>query len=71
VTSADVGNGNVRGYRFQRGGKDTWVIWSPTGAPHTVTLGRVPTAINDALGATLPPAQSFVVDAKPLYVEFP
>ncbi len=71
VTSADVGNGNVRGYRFQRGGKDTWVIWSPTGAPQTVTLGRVPTAITDALGATLPPAQSFVVDAKPLYVEFP
>jgi hypothetical protein len=71
LMASDVGVAGVRGYRFERNGRDVWLMWSANGVPRAVTLNRAPSAITDALGASPAVSQNFAVDAKPLYIEFP
>jgi hypothetical protein len=71
VSASDVGSGGVKGYKFNRGGKAEWVIWSLDGSTKTVTLPGTPAAITDALGASVAAAASLQLTAKPLYIEWP
>jgi hypothetical protein len=59
----------VMGYKFQRGNRRIWVLWSLDGNPHSITLSSVPLAAWDALGVSVIPASSMNITLNPLYLE--
>jgi len=70
IGSLDVGTSGVAGYKFNRGDRLVWVLWSHDGATHTMSLSGVPYAAWDALGASLTRSSSMTVDLKPIYLEW-
>jgi hypothetical protein len=71
ITAADLGGAaGVKGYKFQRGDRGIWLLWSLDGATHSINLSGVPVAVWDALGASVTPAASMNVTLKPLYLEW-
>ena len=60
----------VRGYRFMRGPKTVWVLWSLDGSPHTIVFPSLPDAIYDIVGNPQSTAQEFTVTLSPVYVEW-
>lgn len=71
ISSTDVGVSGLAGYKFKRGNTDVWLVWSRGGATKTATFARMPADITDALGVSYAPAQSFAINIKPVYIEFP
>jgi len=72
ISSSDIGGATgVKGYKFNRGDRRIWVVWSRDGASHSITpsLGA-PIAAWDALGNSVTPNASMNVDLKPLYLEW-
>ena len=70
ITSSDIGGASsVKGYKFNRGDRRIWVLWSLDGATHLITL-PVPLAAWDALGHSVSPAASMNVSLNPLYLEW-
>jgi hypothetical protein len=71
VSVAEIGGtGGVTGYKFQRGDRRVWVLWSLDGGTHTINLAGVPLAAWDALGVSIIPKASMNVTVKPLYLEW-
>ncbi len=71
ISMADIGGvGGVKGYKFQRGDRRVWVLWSLDGGTHTINLASVPLAVWDALGNSAPPTASMNITLKPLYLEW-
>jgi len=72
LTPADVGGSAlVKGFKFNRGDRRIWVLWSLDGDPHSITpnLGT-PLAVMDALGSAITPAHTMTVDVNPVYLEW-
>jgi hypothetical protein len=70
ITSADVGDSNIAGYKFRRGNTDVWLVWARTSTVRTATFTRQPAGITDVLGASFAPVKSFAINPKPIYIEF-
>jgi hypothetical protein len=70
ISASDIGGtSGVMGYKFNRGDRIIWVLWSKDGNQHTITLSK-PLAAWDALGVYVTPAASMYVTFKPLYLEW-
>jgi hypothetical protein len=72
LSPSDIGGSTVvKGYKFNRGDRRVWVVWSLDGSSHSITpnLGT-PLAVVDALGNTVMPSSTITVDLKPLYLEW-
>jgi len=72
VSPSDIsGSNGVKGYKFNRGDRHVWVVWSLDGSPHSITpnLGT-PLSVVDALGSAVAPASTLTVDLNPLYLEW-
>ena len=71
IGSADIGGvSGVKGYKFNRGDRTIWLLWSLDGSSHDITFSSAPLAVWDALGNSVTPATSMNVDLKPLYLEW-
>ena len=71
VSKSDVGGvSNVKGYKFQRGDRRIWILWSVDGNAHTIKLSSIPLAAWDALGVSVTPVKSMSVTVDPLYLEW-
>jgi hypothetical protein len=71
ITAADIGGASgVMGYKFQRGDRRIWVLWSLDGNQHSINFSSVPLAAWDALGDSVTPAASMDVTLNPLYLEW-
>jgi len=71
IGSADIGGvSGVKGYKFNRGDRTIWLLWSLDGATHLISLSGLPLAAWDALGNSVTPAASMNVDLIPLYLEW-
>ena len=71
IVSADIGGvSGVKGYKFNRGDRTIWLLWSLDGSSHDITFSSAPLAAWDALGNSVTPATSMNVYLKPLYLEW-
>lgn len=70
ITSADVGDPAVAGYKFNRPSGDVWVVWSKDNQPKTLTLTTAPTTVYDALGTPRSAGASVGMTTTVLYLEF-
>ena len=71
ITGSDIGGASgVKGYKFNRGDRRIWVLWSLDGASHSITLSSLPLTAWDALGNSVTPAVSMNVSLNPLYLEW-
>jgi len=71
ITGSDIGDASsVKGYKFNRGDRRIWVLWSLDGAAHSINLPGVPLTAWDALGNPVTPAVSMNVTLNPLYLEW-
>jgi len=71
IIGSDIGGvPGVTGYKFNRGDRRIWVLWSLDGNTHSISLPDVPLAAWDALGNSVPPAASMDIDLNPLYLEW-
>jgi hypothetical protein len=61
---------NIMGYEFKHNNRNIWLLWSLDGNDQLVNLPELPLAIFDALGNSIPNANSILVNAKPVYIEF-
>ncbi len=59
----------VKGYAFDRGDRQVWVMWSLDGAEHVVTLPFTPYAVFDVVGGSLAVSSTMTVTLSPVYVE--
>jgi hypothetical protein len=59
---------SILGFKFLRGDRPIWVIWSGDLQTHTVDLGSTPDWIIDALGEEVATSDSIQVGMKPLYL---
>jgi hypothetical protein len=62
---------NVRVYEFTNASKRIWVMWSPDGQNHTITLPAGTTKVIDKYGNTLSPSNNQLTVNSPVYVEMP
>lgn len=72
--NADVSNlAGLMGYKFDRGDRRIWVLWSLDGATHLVTLlPGTPLAVWDASGSPVTvTTNSLTITVQPLYVDWP
>jgi hypothetical protein len=60
----------VKGYSFDSGDRNIWVLWSLDGKSHTITLPLAPDAAWDALGNPLIPTKFMPIDLVPTYLEW-
>ena len=71
ITVADIGGvSGVEGYKFLRGDRRIWLLWSLDGDPHSINLSEAPLAAWDALGNPVSPTASMNVTLNPLYLEW-
>ncbi len=74
--SGDIGSGDInpssgiKGYKFNRGDRRIWLLWSLDRAEHSISLPAQPTAAWDALGNPISPSINMRVDVKPIYLEW-
>lgn len=74
ISGADVNNpAGLMGYKFDRGDRRVWVMWSLDGAPHTITFAAgVPLAVWDTLGNPIRATTNMLtLDVQPYYIEWP
>jgi hypothetical protein len=72
VAKSDVGGtAGIKGYKFNRGDRKVWVLWSLDGGNHLAQFSGTPLAVYDYLGVSSTPSSSQVVMTAPLYVEWP
>lgn len=71
ISSADVGATGVTGYKFNRGDRRVWLVWSLDGAWHVITPNPgIPAAVWDSLGTSIAPSASLSVGLNPIYLEW-
>ena len=72
IGSTDINDPTgILGYKFDRGDRQVWVLWSLDGNPHTITLTPgTPAAIYDALGNPQTTSNTIDVGLNPLYLEW-
>jgi hypothetical protein len=74
VNGADVNNPvGLIGYKFDRGDRRVWVMWSLDGAPHPITFSAgVPLAVWDTLGNPVTTTiNALTLTLQPYYIEWP
>jgi hypothetical protein len=59
----------VKGYVFDRGDRQVWLMWSLDGADHAVILPFAPYAALDVFGSSLAASSTMTVTLAPVYVE--
>lgn len=59
----------VKGYAFDRGDRQVWMMWSLDGAEHVVTFPFTPNAVFDVLGSSLSASSTLTASLSPVYVE--
>jgi hypothetical protein len=64
-----AGYPGVKGYAFNRGDRQVWLLWSLDGADHAVTLPFIPSAVFDVFGSSLGVSSTMTVTLAPVYVE--
>jgi hypothetical protein len=62
---------NVRAYEFSNSSKRVWVMWSPDGQNHTITLPAGTIKVLDKYGTVLTPSNNQLTINSPVYVELP
>jgi hypothetical protein len=71
IGSADIGGvTGVKGYKFNRGDRTIWLLWSLDGAEHSISFSVLPHAIFDTFGNSLPSSSPLTVTLMPLYIEW-
>ncbi len=71
IADSDMNGGRgVKGYKYNRGDRRIWLLWSLDGANHVVSLPGVPLAAWDAFGNPVPTGAFMTVGVKPLYLEW-
>lgn len=73
VSSQDIGGDfNVKGYKFKRGNRQIWLLWSLDGGIYNIILPGEPLAVWDALGNPVEMIDPYnlTVTIKPLYLEW-
>lgn len=74
LSAGDVNNlAGLIGYKFDRGNRRIWVLWSLDGAAHPITLlPGTPLAVWDALGNSVTTtANTLTITLQPYYIEWP
>lgn len=64
-------NASLRAYEFQTPGKRVWVVWSPDGAPHNLTLPSGYSQVLDRFGNVVSVSGSVLSVKSPVYIEIP
>lgn len=65
-----LGNGNLEGYRFQKGDTTYLIFWTNSAVTTTVTLPRVPDRVYNSVGQTITvTSDRLIVGFEPLIVE--
>ena len=71
IGSGDLGEiYGIKGYKFFRGNRTIWLLWSLDGDTHLISLFSPPLAAWDALGNSVTPDVLFNVNMMPLYLEW-
>jgi hypothetical protein len=71
IDSVDTGGvSGVKGYKFNRGDRTIWLLWSLDGTGHSVSFSTLPRAIFDVFGNALPAGSPLNVTLIPLYIEW-
>jgi hypothetical protein len=71
ITPTEIGGiSGVKGYKFQRGDRRVWLLWSLDGIPHEISVAVKPIRGWDALGVSILPLATMTVSVKPLYLEW-
>jgi hypothetical protein len=69
--AADVtGYPGVKGYQFNKDGKQIWLLWSLDGDSHTISLPSLPTHVFDAFGEALSTQKLLTITLAPVYLEW-
>jgi hypothetical protein len=59
----------VKGYAFDRGDRQLWMLWSMDGSDHEVLLPFTPRAAFDVLGGSVAVSSTMMVTLAPVYLE--
>jgi hypothetical protein len=71
IDSLDTGVvSGIKGYKFNRGGRIIWLLWSLDGTGHSISFSTLPRAIFDVFGNALPVGSPLNVTLMPLYIEW-
>jgi hypothetical protein len=73
VTSQDAGGGiPITGYKFQRDGREVWIVWSLDGGIYEIDLSRTPSAVWSVQGeaVNLSGPYRLTVTVNPVYIEW-
>jgi hypothetical protein len=71
ISPSDIGGmTGLKGYKFQRGDRQIWVIWSEDGSAHTVNFSGTPLAAWDTLGNSVTAASPMEITINPYYLEW-
>jgi hypothetical protein len=71
IDSVDTGGvSGVKGYKFNRGDRTIWLLWSLDGVEHSISFSTLPRAIFDVFGNALPAGSPLDVTLMPLYIEW-
>lgn len=72
INTTDIDNIlGVKGYKFDRGNRHIWVLWSLDGAQHPISLlPGTPMAVWDVFGNPETPNKTMTIGLMPLYLEW-
>ncbi len=65
-----TGYPGVKGYEFNRDGKQIWLLWSLDGDSHNISLPSLPSHVYDAFGEALSTQKNLTITLAPLYLEW-
>jgi hypothetical protein len=71
INSVDTGGvSGVKGYKFNRGDRTIWLLWSLDGTEHNISFSTPPSAIFDVYGNALPAGTPLNATLMPIYIEW-
>jgi hypothetical protein len=71
IDSVNTGGvSGVKGYKFNRGDRTIWLLWSLDGTEHSISFSTLPRAIFDVFGNALPAGSPLDLTLMPLYIEW-
>ncbi len=71
IANLDIGGvAGIKGYKFNRGGRKIWMLWSLDGAAHSISFSTPPGAIFDVFGNVVPVESTLGITLMPHYIEW-
>jgi hypothetical protein len=71
IGSVDIGGvTGIKGYKFNRGDRTIWLLWSLDGSEHNIPFSMPPRGIFDLFGNYLPTGNALQVTLAPVYIEW-